>query len=97
MPSLEKFIKSLTQEKNNLINMGKIKGPKVHALIVQYESGHQYQKYKYKDKNKSHANPNMEGHSKHFHDASRSKGGKGRKGERCTYCRKRFHLESSCM
>jgi hypothetical protein len=34
MPSLEAFIESLTQEQNKLINMGKIKGPKAHALIV---------------------------------------------------------------
>ena len=34
MPSLEEFIESLTQEQTKLINMGKIKGPKVHALTV---------------------------------------------------------------
>jgi hypothetical protein len=34
--------------------MGKIKGPKVHALTMQYGS-HQYNKSKYKDKSKSHA------------------------------------------
>ena len=34
MPSLEYFIESLTQEKTKLINMGKIKGPKVHALTM---------------------------------------------------------------
>jgi hypothetical protein len=27
-------------------------------------------------------------------DASESKGEKGRKGEKCTYCHKEFHLES---
>jgi hypothetical protein len=48
IPSLEACIESLTQEKNKLINMGKIKGPKVHALTVQYGRSHQYQKYKYK-------------------------------------------------
>jgi hypothetical protein len=80
--SLEDFIKSLTQEHSKLINMGKIKGPKVHALTVQDGSGHQYQKYKYKDKIKSHANPKKEGYSKPFNDASGSKGGKGRKGEK---------------
>jgi hypothetical protein len=45
MPYLENFIESLIKEKTKIINMGKIKGPKVHALIVQYRS-HQYQKYK---------------------------------------------------
>jgi hypothetical protein len=38
MPSLEDFIESLTQEQTKLISMGQIKGPKVHALTVQYGS-----------------------------------------------------------
>jgi hypothetical protein len=96
MPSLEDFIESLTQEQTKLINMGKIKGPKVHALTVQYGS-HQYQKSKYKYKRKAHANPKKEGYSKPFTDALGSKGGKGRKGEKCTYCHKGFHPESACM
>jgi hypothetical protein len=45
MPSLEEFIESLTQEQTKLINMGKIKGPKAHALTVKYGS-HQYHKLK---------------------------------------------------
>jgi hypothetical protein len=97
MSSLEDFIKSLRQEKNKLINMGKIKGPKAHALTVQYRSNHQYHKYKCKDKRKEHANSKKEGYSKPFHDAFRSKGGKGRKGEKCSYFHKGFHPESACM
>jgi hypothetical protein len=73
MPSLEDYIESLTQEKTKLINMGKIKGPKVHALTVKYGS-HQYQKYKYKNKIKSHAHSKQEGYSKPFIDAYGSKG-----------------------
>jgi hypothetical protein len=96
MPSLEEFIESLIQEKTKLINVGKIKGPKVHALIVQYGS-HKYHKSKDKDKRKSHANLKKEGYSKPFTDASGSKGGKGRKGEKCTYCHKGFHPKSTCM
>ena len=96
MPSLEDFIKSLTQEKTKLINMGKIKGPKAHALTVQYGS-QKYQKYKGKDKSKYHAHTKKEGYTKPFTDASRSKGEKGRKGEKCTYCHKGFHLEFACM
>jgi hypothetical protein len=61
IPSLEEFIESLIQERTKLINMGKIKGPKVHVLTVQDGSGHQYQKYKEKYKRKSHANPKKEG------------------------------------
>ena len=70
--------------------MGKIKGPKVYTLTVK-DGIHQYQKYKYKYKMKSHENPKKEGYSKPFIDASRSKGGKGRKGEKCTYFHKGFH------
>jgi ABC-type Zn2+ transport system substrate-binding protein/surface adhesin len=97
MPSLEAFIESLTRAQNKLINMGKLKGLKVHAFIVQDGSSHHYKKYKDKDKMKEHTNPKKEGYSKPFNDASGSKGGKGRKGEKCTYCHKGFHQESTFM
>jgi hypothetical protein len=96
MTSLEEFIESLTQEQTKLVDMGKIKGPNAHALTMK-DGSHQYQKSKYKYKSKSHANPNKEGYSKPFTDASGSKCGKGRKGEKCTYFHKGFHPESSCM
>jgi hypothetical protein len=67
IPSLEEFIESLTQEQTKLINMGKIKGPKVHALTVQ-DGNHQYQKSRDKGKRKAHANPKKEGYSKPFID-----------------------------
>jgi hypothetical protein len=70
--------------------MGKIKGLMVHALTVQ-DGSHQYHKYKYKYKRKTHANLKKEGYSKPFIDVSRSKGGKGRKGEKCTCFHKGFH------
>ena len=41
--------------------MGKIKGPKAHALNVQYGSGNQHQKSKYKDKTKALENSKKEG------------------------------------
>jgi hypothetical protein len=94
MPSLEDFIESLTQEKTKLINMGKIKGPKTNALTFQY-GRYEYLKYKDKYKRKSHAHMNKEGNSKTFNDASGSKGGKGRKGEKCMYFHKGFHPEST--
>jgi hypothetical protein len=81
MPSLKEFIESLTQEQTKLINMGKIKGPKEHALTMKYGSDHKYQKSKDKYKTKTHANPKKEGYSKPFTNALGSKGGKGRKGE----------------
>jgi hypothetical protein len=96
MPSLEDFIEALTQEKTKLINMGKIKGPKAHALTVQ-DVSHKYKKSKYKDKRKSHAHPKKERYIKPFTDASGSKGEKGREGDKCTYCHKGFHSESTCI
>jgi hypothetical protein len=96
MPSLEDFIKSLTQEKTKLINMGTIKGPRAHALTV-HDRSHKYQKSKDKYKQNSHAHPKKEGYTKPFTDASGSKGEKGRKGEKCTYCHKGFHLKSARM
>jgi hypothetical protein len=96
MPSLEDFIESLTQEQTKLINMGTIKGPRAHALTMQ-DGSHKYQKYKDKYKWKAHAHPKKEGYTKPFIDASRSKGEKGRKGEKCTYCHKGFHPKSTCM
>jgi hypothetical protein len=71
--------------------MGKIKGPKAHALRVQDGSVHKYKKYKNKEKKKVYANPKKEGYSKPFNDASGSKGGKGRIREKCTYFHKGFH------
>jgi hypothetical protein len=96
MASLEDFIESLTQEKTKLINMGTIKGPRAHALTV-HDASHKYKKSKDKDKRKSHAHLKKEGYTKPFTDASRSKGEKRRKGEKCTYCHKGFHSESTCM
>ena len=94
MPSLEDFIKSLTQEQTKLINMGTIKGPRAHALIV-HDGSQKYQKSKDKYKCKAHAQSKKEVYTKPFTDASGSKGEKGRKGEKCTYCHKEFHLEST--
>ena len=68
----------MTQEKTKLINMGKIKGPKVHALTVQ-DGSHKDHKSKSKYKWKAHAHPKKEGYTKPFTDAFRSKGEKGRK------------------
>jgi hypothetical protein len=96
IPSLEDFIESLTQEQTKLINMGKIKGPNVHALTMQ-DGRHKYHKSKDKYQRKAHAHLKKEGHTKPFTDASRSKGEKGRKWEKCTYCHKGFHPESTCM
>jgi hypothetical protein len=78
MPSLDDFIESLKQEKTKLINMGTIKGPRAHALIV-HDGSQKYHKSKDKDKWKSHAHTKKEGYTKTFIDASRSKRRKGKK------------------
>jgi hypothetical protein len=96
IPSLEYFIKSLTQEQTKLINMGTIKGLRAHALNVQ-DGSQKHHKSKDKDKWKAHAHPNKEGYTKPFTDSPGSKGEKGRKGEKCTCCHKGFHPESACM
>jgi hypothetical protein len=43
--------------------MGKIKGPKVHALTMKDGSCHQYHKSKDKDKRKARANPKKGTHN----------------------------------
>jgi hypothetical protein len=65
MPSLEDFIESLTQEQTKLINMGTIKGPRVHAITV-HDGSHKYHKSKYKYKWKYHAHMKKEGYTKPF-------------------------------
>jgi hypothetical protein len=99
MHSLEDFIESLTQEKTKLINMGTIKGPRAHALTVQ-DGSHKYKKFKYKYKRKAHAHPKKEGTQNPSlmpPDPKGKREEKRRKGEKCTYCHKIFHPESSCM
>ena len=44
-----------------------------------------------------HLNPKKEGNTKPFNDSSKSKGEKWKKMEKCTYCQKGFHPESSCI
>ena len=97
MPTLNSFIESLTREQDKLISMGKIKGSKAHALDVHDGSHNPKHRYKFKDKGKAHENPKKEGNTKPFNDSSRSKGEKGKKGEKCTYYQRGFHPESSCM
>jgi hypothetical protein len=77
MPSLEDFIESLTQEQTKLINMGKIKGPKVHALTMK-DGSHQYKKYKDKEKECSCTSKEGRVH-KTLHRCLQIQRGKGRK------------------
>jgi hypothetical protein len=77
MPSLEDFIKVLTQDQTKLINMGTIKGPREHEITM-HDGNPKYQKSKGKYKRKSHARLKKEAYTKPFIDASRSKGEKGR-------------------
>jgi hypothetical protein len=97
MPSLDTFIEALIQEQDKLIKMGVIKNSKAHALVVHDGNSSQNQKSKVKGKTKSHAESKKEGYSKPFNDSSGSKSGKGKKGQKCTYCNRGFHPESACM
>jgi hypothetical protein len=60
MPSLEDFIESLTQDQTKLINMGTIKGPRVHEIIV-HDGSQKYHKSKYRYNRKYHACPRRKG------------------------------------
>jgi hypothetical protein len=73
------------QEHTELINMGKIKGSRAHEVVVKYGRSHKNKKYKHKYKGKVHAYLKKEQYSKPFNDSLRSKGGKGRKWEKCAY------------
>jgi hypothetical protein len=87
MPTLARFIESLTQEKTKLIQMGLMKDPKAHALTMHDRQGSSKQNGK-------------EGYSKPFNDSSSSKDSsdsKKKKGKQCTYCNKLNHEESTCM
>jgi hypothetical protein len=97
MPSLSQFIKALTQEQDKLIQMGIIKVPKPHALVVHDGSSSQNPKSKRKGKENAHADPNKERYSKPFNDSSGSKVGKSKQGKKCVYCICGNHPESTCM
>ena len=92
MPTLAKFMESLTQEQDKLVMMGAIKPSKDQYLVVGDLRVDSKGKKKYKktpeqkrDKNKSPEEP----------QGSKKKN----KGEmsKCTYCSKGNHSESSCM
>jgi hypothetical protein len=76
MLTLDKFIDSLTHEKDNLIKMGIIKEPNAHALVVHERTNTSNSNSKKKRKGKVHAETKKEGYSKPFYYSSRSKGGK---------------------
>ena len=104
MPSLKEFMESLIFEQDKLIGMGKIKPPKAHALAVHdgshnknHRSDSNQKNQQQKDKGKAHSHPKKEGYTKPFNDSSGSRNEKGKKGNRCTYCQRGFHPESSCM
>eukprot|EP00253_Pinus_taeda_P001912 PITA_01912 len=84
--------------------MGKIKPPKAHALAIHDSSHNKHHRsdssqknQQQKDKGKAHSHPKKEGYTKPFNDSSGSRNEKGKKGNRCTYCQRGFHPESSCM
>jgi hypothetical protein len=52
MPTMEKFVDSLTREWKKLIYMGLIKEPKSHELTMKDGKGSSNKKYKHKRKEK---------------------------------------------
>jgi hypothetical protein len=64
MPKLDQFIESLTHEKENIINMGIIKGSNVHALDMHESNNICNLKTKKKGKGKVHVDPRKEGKTK---------------------------------
>jgi hypothetical protein len=88
IPTLSQFIESLTQEQTKLIQMGLMKYPKSHSLIMHDGKGSSKQNGK-------------DGYSKSFNDSSGSRDSsdskKKKKGKQCTYCNKLNHEESTCM
>jgi len=98
MQTLDQFIESLMHEKDNVIKMGIIKGPNVHALSFHERNNTSNSNSKKKGKGKAHTEPKKEGYSKPFVDSSSSKGGKGKKGKtKCGYWNHGYHPESTCM
>jgi hypothetical protein len=74
------------------------KGPNVHALVGYERKKISNSKSKQKGKGKVHAKTKKEGYSKPFNDSSRSKGGKGKKGNtKCGYRNHSYHPKSTCM
>jgi hypothetical protein len=53
IPSLDQFIESLMHEKDKLIQMGVIKSPKAHALVVHERNNTSNPKSKQKGKGKA--------------------------------------------
>jgi hypothetical protein len=64
MPKLDQFIESLTHEKENIINMGIIKGSNGHALDMHASNNICNLKTKKKGKGKAHAEPRKQGKTK---------------------------------
>ena len=97
MPSLVDFMESLTQEQDKLVMMGTIKPSKYQALIAGDSKVDSKSKKKAKnppeqkrDKKQSPEEP--QGSKKNYQK-------KKNKGEmnKCAYCNKGNHTESSCM
>eukprot|EP00253_Pinus_taeda_P002130 PITA_02130 len=102
-PEYSVFV-SKFHSQDKLIGIRKIKPPKAHALDVHDSSHNKHHRsdscqknQQQKDKGKAHSHPKKEGYTKPFNDFSGSRNEKGKKGNRCTYCQRGFHPESSCM
>ena len=97
MPSLDRFIESLTQEKYNLVQMGTIKSNKDRALaarVLNPSKGKKKAKDSRKQDKKKQDRPKFpDGGS----NPCKEKDKKSKEKNKCTYCHKWWHTESACM
>ena len=97
MPSLARFIESLTQEKYNLVQMGTIKSNKDRALaarVLNPSKGKKKAKDSRKQDKKKQDRPKFpDGGSNPCKDKDK----KNKEKTKCTYRHKGWHPESACM
>jgi len=97
MPSLARFIESLTQEKYNLVQMGTIKSNKDRALAARVLNPSKGKKKakdsRQQDKKKQDRPKFPDGGS----NPCKEKDKKRKEKNKCTYCHKWWHTESACM
>ena len=97
MPSLADFMESLTQEQDKLVMMGTIKPSKDQALIagdsrVDSKSKNKAKKPPEQKRDKKQSTEEPQG-SKKNNQKNKNKG----EMNKCAYCNKGNHTESSCM
>ena len=97
MPMLAYFMEPLTQEKDKLVQMGTIKSTKDQYLAAgfsnQAKAKNKSKDSKQQEKKKQEKPKTLDGVSNPRKDKDKKKQEK----EKCTYCNKGWHPESTCM